>query len=126
MCQRHLLGEHLEAHIFLSKMEKKYSLKGFSEGSMFFGAEFIKFRHDWLASLIAGHKTPLEITETLIRNYPIVYPGFKDSTVSVGTLVGRCGECSRLHQQADNQIPEYLAETSVLFPSGLPVLVSAQ
>ena len=74
MCKQHLLGEHLEAHIFVSKMQKSHSLEGFRRGSMFFGASYITFRHDVIAPLFSGHKTPLTINKQLIEKYPLVIP----------------------------------------------------
>lgn len=93
MCRNHLLGEHFEAHIFVKKMEKSHSLEGFRRGSMFFGAEYVKLRHDILAEQIAGHKTPLEITDQMRLEYPLIRPTEKDFTKSLADLLGRCTKC---------------------------------
>lgn len=98
MCRRHLLGEHLEAHIFVSKMEKSWSLDGFIRGSMFFGAEYIKFRHDWLSRYISGHKTPLNIDHIDLDRYPLLEPDAYHMLKSVNDLIGRCEECKIKHQ----------------------------
>lgn len=98
MCKQHILGEHLEAHIFVSKMQKETSLKGFRKGSMFFGAEFVKSRHDKIAKLLKQpHKTPLFIGELEIKNYPYIAPTLYDLTKSMEDLLGRCEECKRKH-----------------------------
>ncbi len=100
MCQKHIVAEHFEAHMFLSKMEKGYSLKGFIEGSMFFGASFIQERHDLLAQYIEGHKTPLYIPETVIGKYPEIPRLTNDFESSLGTLYSRCKNCFAMLGQA--------------------------
>jgi len=98
MCRQHLLGEHLEAHIFVSKMEKDYSLEGFIRGSMFFGAEYVKYRHDIIARYLSRfsnkeHKTPLWIGDFEKINYPLKKPNEKDFSKSNDDLYGRCQKC---------------------------------
>lgn len=94
---KHMLGEHLEAHIFVSKMQKEYSLNGYSAGSMFFGAAYIKFRHDWIASLLEGHTTPLSLDGIDRWKYPLVEPTNADMLKSVKDLLSRCPECGQKH-----------------------------
>lgn len=94
MCKQHLLGEHFEAHIFLSKMQKHNSLEGFRRGSMFFGAWYIKDRHDQIAKLLKQpHKTPLQITMNEIIEYPLRLPDETDLGKSNSDLYGRCQKC---------------------------------
>lgn len=97
MCRQHLLGEHAEAHMFVSKMEKGWSLDGFYRGSMFFGAEFVKRRHDILAPYLTGHKTPLSITDEMRADYPILGPERQDFNISISTLLTRCERCRNLY-----------------------------
>ena len=96
MCKQHLLGEHLEAHIFVSKMEKHYKLDGFIKGSMFFGAEYIKQRHDELARYISGHKTPLDISHIDLELYPPIEITWNHTLKSAIDLVTRCDRCKSL------------------------------
>jgi len=93
MCMQHLTGEHAETHMFLRKMEKGYSLKGFIDGYMFFGAKFLKERHDFIALFLKGHKTPLEIGATEYDNYPEVPITLTGIGVSLSTLLDRCEDC---------------------------------
>jgi hypothetical protein len=108
MCQQHRSGEHLEAHIFVSKMEAHHSLKGFSDGSMFFGADFIKYRHDALAETMSGHQTPLEITEQMRKEYPFTDPTWNDYLTSLGTLYQRCENCRKVRLAATNTALSYV------------------
>jgi hypothetical protein len=35
MCRKHLLGEHVELHMFLGSLRKGYSVKGYISGGLF-------------------------------------------------------------------------------------------
>lgn len=93
MCMNHLTGEHAEAHMFLSKMERGYSLKGFYEESEFFGAIYLKMRHDLIAEMLDGHKTPLTIDAGLEQAYPLAMPQMANLKKSLGDLLNRCSKC---------------------------------
>jgi len=94
MCKQHLLGEHLEAHIFLSKMQKGYKLDGFRKGSMFFGASYVQYRHDLIAEVLnQPHKTPLLLQDLKVEKYPYIAPTSKDFEKSSNDLYGRCERC---------------------------------
>jgi len=97
MCISHVTGEHAETHMFLAKMRKGHSLDGFIEGDMFFGAEYVKFRHDLLALYLKGHSTPLDIEENLHKQYPLILPDMKALENSLGTLLTRCEYCRSKH-----------------------------
>lgn len=97
MCRQHLLGEHFETHMFQSKMYKGYSLTGFRTSSMFFGALFIQNRHNALATLIAGHKTPLIIDNFIQEKYPYIEPSTADIVKSMNDLLTRCEKCRELN-----------------------------
>lgn len=103
MCTSHLLGEHAETHSFLSKMHKGHSLEGFYEGHMFFGAEYIKARHDLLSLFIKGHGTPLDIEPELKTKYPYLAPTIDSVQASVLTLINRCEYCAYKHSQFSEQ-----------------------
>ena len=60
---------------------------------MFFGADFVQYRHDLLANLIGGHSTPLEISEDVRKHYPLIMPTEADVRKSLGDLLGRCEKC---------------------------------
>lgn len=98
MCMSHITGEHAEAHSFLTKMHQGQSLDGFREGSMFFGAEYVKYRHDMLTLYLQNHSTPLEVDSTLIKQYPLVVPTMDDLKLSLGTLITRCETCLWKHK----------------------------
>jgi hypothetical protein len=95
----HLTGEHAEAHMFLTKMHRGHSLEGYYEGDMFFGAQYVKGRHDLLAAFLGGHGTPLEIEAKLIRDYPLVEPTMEALKNSLGVLLSRCAYCADRHER---------------------------
>lgn len=98
MCTSHISGEHAEAHSFLSKMRKGFSLEGFYEGAMFFGAEYIQTRHDLLATYLTGHSTPLYMEEELYDKYPLLAPTLDHVRTSITTLINRCEYCRFKHR----------------------------
>ncbi len=96
MCLNHRMGEHFEAHVFLRKMQKGHSLKGFRDGSMFFGATFIKYRHDLLAKDFKGHKSPLKLDIDVVEKYPFIVPTVDDISKSLTDLIERCPSCVKV------------------------------
>jgi len=98
MCTHHYLGEHAETHMFMKKMEAGWKLEGFRKGSMFFGAEYLKLRHDKIAKMLPNHKTPLVLTDDIIEKYPLIDPTREDINKSLMDLLGRCVECKSRHE----------------------------
>jgi hypothetical protein len=93
MCSSHLNGEHAEAHSFLAKMRDGIKLDGYYDEAEFFGAQYVKARHDLLAEYLPNHSTPLDITEDMIRKYPLTTPTMESLTKSLSDLLGRCEYC---------------------------------
>jgi hypothetical protein len=96
MCMPHVLGEHAETHMFLTKMLKHHSLQGFRDGSMFFGAAYVLARHERIIERLPGHKTPLFIPKDLYEKYPFYPPTERDYIKSNNDLLTRCAECRLL------------------------------
>lgn len=97
MCKEHVMEEHAKAHGFYSDMLEGKSLDGYARKSMFFGAEYVKFRHDLLAPLVGGHGSPLDINEDLALQYPLIVPTIEHVKTSVQDLFTRCVECYKGH-----------------------------
>lgn len=117
MCSKHLLGEHLECHMFLGSMRGNKSLDGFYEGGLFFGPAFLEHRHRQLKAFIEGHHTeitPIRIAEATApwsgkpvmygrktyHDLPITKAVIKESRT---TLLSRCGYCRSLHLRAKRE-----------------------
>ena len=62
LCRKHLLGEHVECHMFVGALNKGKSVKGFLRNGLFHGPA-LKNRHEELAAEIErrgyNHKSPL-------------------------------------------------------------------
>jgi hypothetical protein len=93
----HITREHTDAHGFLTKMHRGNSLDVFIEGDMFFGAEYVKYRHDLLAKYLNNNDTPLELDPKIIREYPLILPSMDALRTSLGILLSRCETCRWKH-----------------------------
>lgn len=97
MCSKHINGEHAEAHGFMSRMHQGHSLEGFIVADMFFGAEYVKFRHDLLAQFLPNHSTDLELDTQVLRDYPLIVPEMDALKNSLSVLISRCSDCQNKH-----------------------------
>ena len=94
MCRKHLLGEHVEMHMFLGALRLNKRLDGYVN-SGFVEIHNIKRRHDELAEEIVRrgyhHRSPIEDSFFLEKR------GFVDSQKSFEELQRRCKECRSLN-----------------------------
>jgi hypothetical protein len=88
MCDRHLLGEHLECHMFAGCIDKHKSLTGYVKGNLFDAAS-LTGRHNALAGEMGtrgfSHRSPL--AEYAGESTPI------DNMWSLNELLARCSRC---------------------------------
>jgi hypothetical protein len=92
LCNQHLLGEHLEMHMFLGCIKKGISLKGYYDNKLVC-TNLIKIRHDDLVIEM--------ISRGMNHNSPIVdmdfFKDFKygeiDLDANVNELMSRCPKC---------------------------------
>ena len=92
LCNQHLLGEHLEMHMFLGCIKKGISLKGYYDNKLVC-ANLIKKRHDDLAieMLSRGMKHNSPITEMdFFRDFKY---GEIDLEDNINELMSRCSKC---------------------------------
>ena len=90
MCRQHLLGEHLECHMFASELKKGKKLQGFKDNNLL-ETRMVKNRHDMLASEMGergyNHKSPL--------NDRFSDDGSRiDQEKSFTELINRCSRCN--------------------------------
>lgn len=90
MCRKHLLGEHVEMHMFAGSIAKGTSMRGYLDGGLL-EIHKIRERHDVLAEemLRRGytHNSPIDI--------PDMEPeGAVDILLNVWELSVRCAECA--------------------------------
>lgn len=91
MCRRHLLGEHLETHMFLGSIKKGINLSGYIRNHLV-EVHNLKNRHDELVLEMKNrgykHNSPME-------DYPFWVEGKINPTESLNLLLSRCSECKK-------------------------------
>lgn len=93
MCRNHLLGEHLEMHMFAGSIRKGVSIKGYVEKGLV-DVNHIKDRHDELADEMGRrgycHKSPLK-SDFLAKHKG--ERGKVDKIRNIYDLKKRCRKC---------------------------------
>jgi len=91
MCRRHLLGEHVEMHMFAGTLAKGVSIKGYLDGGLV-EVDRIRTRHDELAAEMERrgykHSSPLR------DDCPSFCAGSVSVDESLAELARRCPQCA--------------------------------
>jgi hypothetical protein len=91
MCRQHLLGEHVEMHMFVGAINKNISIDGYIDGGLVEPRK-IKARHSELVAEMKrrgmNHKSPLP--KFSVRGLP---KGNVDIKANMKELKRRCKEC---------------------------------
>lgn len=105
MCRRHLLGEHVECHMFLGTIKKGKNIQGYLDRGLF-DPGLLQERHDDLAAEINSrgynHKSPIILTEENYYNQlseEIRKARFVDREQSLKDLLDRCLECRKGYEE---------------------------
>ena len=89
MCRKHLLGEHVEMHMFFGTIKKGKSLRGYVEKGLI-ETRHIKKRHEQLANELVRrgykHKSNME-------NFSVKIEGKVDIEKNTQELRRRCTSC---------------------------------
>lgn len=97
MCRQHLLGEHLETHMFVGAILKGTALNGFAANNLL-ESKSLERRHAALAREMTRrgmtHKSPL-------KTFKLAPTGRIDKQSAQTELLRRCKECRKLHQGLD-------------------------
>jgi len=92
LCKQHLLGEHVEAHMFVGTILKKINIKGYIDKGLV-EVETIPARHEELVVEMERrgikHKSPLPVFE-------IFSAGKVDRINNIEELKKRCSKCKEL------------------------------
>jgi len=95
LCREHLLGEHLEMHMFAGHFRKGRALGGYAPMCE---TDKIASRHDALATEMERrgykHKSPLDFV-------PAKAQGKIDRAASLAELIRRCPACARRHSSKE-------------------------
>jgi hypothetical protein len=107
MCRKHLLGEHVEMHMFLGTLNQGKKIDGYIHTGLV-EVHNIKRRHDDLAQEIVRrgyrHNSPMKDSSLLVN------AGFVDVKRSYEDLQSRCRECRTKIQNAETKKTLNLAE----------------
>ncbi|MEA2015483.1 MAG: pyrimidine dimer DNA glycosylase/endonuclease V [Actinomycetota bacterium] len=94
LCNKHLLGEHLEMHMFAGCIKKKISLKGYCNNKLV-RMDLLKKRHYILADEMISrgmkHNSPMPEIDYLSLKY-----GEIDIKANLDELISRCPACRKI------------------------------
>lgn len=92
MCTQHLLGEHLEMHMFVGTIKKGTKLNGYIDKGLV-EIENISRRHDIIVREMLrremNHNTPIEDTSNMLG-------GKVNKAENEIILISRCEKCKKL------------------------------
>jgi len=95
LCRKHLLGEHLELHMFVGTIKRGTSIQGYAANNLL-ESRSISFRHEQLVQEMQrrgyDHASPLVFHDKLNA-------GEVNRDESLRELLSRCKECRERYQQ---------------------------
>lgn len=93
LCDRHLLGEHVEMHMFAGTIKKGISTRGYEETGLV-DLSKIRTRHDRIAKEMKrrgmNHKSPIDRVSDGLKG------GSIDIKANLRELKRRCSTCRRI------------------------------
>lgn len=103
MCKKHLLGEHVETHMFMGCMAKGKKLQGYIDNNLF-EVQSLFYRHLELSQEIEDrgykHKSVMNLGNYLLHYKK--YTNVKiDREQSLSDLLDRCSECRKRKEELD-------------------------
>jgi len=110
MCRKHLIGQHVEMHMFLGSIKKGTSMKGFIEKNLF-EPKVLKKLHDETAEEMIrrgyNHKSPITEEEFTIC-FSMLSEEYQNhslnSYLSMIDLIERCPECKENSKMSKNRL----------------------
>ena len=99
MCRKHLLGEHVECHMFLGVLRKGWNVQGYLDNNLFepsslFARHYVLFQEMFRRGY--HHNSPMDISEV-----EALIMGLPNRTIFIAAaeldLIQRCTECRKLH-----------------------------
>lgn len=97
MCNKHLLGEHVEMHMFVGTIQKGISMQGYLDGGLV-ETQHIRQRHDELVAEMErrgmNHKSPLP-------TYMCETAGHVGIEANLVEMARRCPACRALQEKSN-------------------------
>ena len=102
LCRKHLLGEHVEHHMFVGSITKGFSVEGYLRDG-FLEPHTLKERHDEIAAEMVrrgyNHKSPLPYVDVShLRDGKI------DPIRNIEDLRNRCKECAKRIEEIEKSV----------------------
>ncbi len=114
MCDEHILGEHVEHHMFTGGIRKGTSMRGFLDNN-YLEPRSLKSRHEELVSEMTrrnwNHKTPLVVEDGLLEKLGSDIDWKMDKNEALRVLLSRCPKCRQNYLTKYGSIPFELDET---------------
>lgn len=103
LCRQHLLGEHVELHMFVGTINRGCDVKGYVENNLFESSSLYT-RHDNLVEEMKqrfyNHRSPLK---PLTRELRDSEKGIVDKKKSLEELLFRCALCKSRYKELQNE-----------------------
>jgi hypothetical protein len=100
LCRKHLLGEHVEHHMFLGTLIKRCNITGYINNNLL-EILSLQARHNELAEEINKrgykHNSPLIIDNNIYNNYTQYLTHKINKEESLKELIKRCELCRKNH-----------------------------
>lgn len=98
MCRQHLLGEHVEIHMFVGFVKKGKSIKGFIDKGLLEPSMITKRHDDLVHEMLKrgyNHKSPLIVPDEFYKMDDFLCENIVDVDESLNELFMRCDECRK-------------------------------
>lgn len=107
LCDKHLLGEHAEMHMFVGTIKKGISIKGYLEGGLV-EVHHINSRHTQLALELKArgfsHRSPISPVEVDMLDRQGIQ-GSVDQSANLEELINRCSRCrERINSHQESEL----------------------
>lgn len=110
MCRQHLLGEHLECHMFLGHIRRGKALDGYANNNLFSMGFLFKRHMDLVEEMWDrgyNHHSPLETSPLVLDNMNEMYRHlFAINVDAEEALVELLARCDRCKARFENVLPE--------------------
>jgi hypothetical protein len=105
LCNKHLLGEHVEMHMFVGTLNKGISIQGYIDKGEVIPERIVDRHNKLVAEMILrgmNHKSPLELSTTKLARWE--GKGKLDIPGNMKDLAARCPECRKRQKDYPTQI----------------------
>jgi len=107
LCRNHLLGEHLEHHMFIGTIKQKKKVTGYIKNNCFQPRALFE-RHNALVKEMQrrgyNHKSPITECDCDVCYLPSEYQYWQiDCNKSLNDLLKRCPECRKRYEDLKNE-----------------------